>query len=290
MSNAYKILVTSQKGGVGKSTLSVNLVAYLRQIGNKRTALVDLDHQATSSKWLKGASSNDEHSAAFKAERGVSLGLNSLNVAKAIRHAASLNDVVITDLTWNDFLPKEFFFDFDLLLIPCSLSSVELDSTMEFLNRISHILHSKFRNPPALVIVPSRIKDQEDYSRILKKAFSFEFYLAPPVAYNKEIQDYFCSNFLFESESKTIRENFINFAESVEDLIRSSQYKNSQAALPQSAHRDAGTVLDRFLLLRTAQKNRQEKIDHLEKTREAQRKNFMLPSFLTKSNRVDHTN
>ena len=68
MSNAYKILVTSQKGGVGKSTLSVNLVAYLRQIGNKRTALVDLDHQATSSKWLKGASSNDEHSAAFKAE------------------------------------------------------------------------------------------------------------------------------------------------------------------------------------------------------------------------------
>ncbi|NBR30131.1 MAG: ParA family protein, partial [Betaproteobacteria bacterium] len=43
---AIKVLVTSQKGGVGKSTLSANLAAYLSLHGGMRTALLDFDHQA----------------------------------------------------------------------------------------------------------------------------------------------------------------------------------------------------------------------------------------------------
>ena len=55
MSKALKILITSQKGGVGKSTVSANLAAYFAYISGKKTTLVDFDHQATSGKWVKKA-------------------------------------------------------------------------------------------------------------------------------------------------------------------------------------------------------------------------------------------
>jgi cellulose biosynthesis protein BcsQ len=40
--STFKILVTSQKGGVGKSTVSANLAAYLRRQGQAVT-LLDFD-------------------------------------------------------------------------------------------------------------------------------------------------------------------------------------------------------------------------------------------------------
>ena len=55
MSATLKILITSQKGGVGKSTVSANLAAYFAHTAGKSTALVDLDHQATAGKWVRSA-------------------------------------------------------------------------------------------------------------------------------------------------------------------------------------------------------------------------------------------
>ncbi|MDV7399806.1 ParA family protein, partial [Arthrospira platensis SPKY1] len=52
---AIKVLVTSQKGGVGKSTLSANLCAYLADEGKKSVSLIDFDHQGSSSEWVQGA-------------------------------------------------------------------------------------------------------------------------------------------------------------------------------------------------------------------------------------------
>ncbi len=254
MSKTYKILITSQKGGVGKSTLSVNLAAYFNKMTKARAALVDLDHQATSSKWLKGADGDAQKHSTFNLERGVSNGITSLNIARILRNATQASDIVITDLTWNDLLPKEFFFEFDFLLVPCSLSNVEIDSTVNFLERISHIINSKLRKPPALIIVPSRIREVEDYSRMLRKTFNFEFFLSPPVTYKAEVQDYFCSSFLFESDNVEIRQNFIEFARSVEALIVNTETESHQRKIPVSAARDAGTVLDRFLLSRTARR------------------------------------
>ncbi len=257
MSKTYKILITSQKGGVGKSTLSVNLAAYFNRMTKVRSALVDLDHQATSSKWLSGAGDAGSGNAAFNLERGKSNGITSLNIARILRHASQSNDVVITDLTWNDLLPKEFFFDFDFLLVPCSLSKIELDSTVDFLERISHIIDSKLRKPPALIIVPSRIREVEDYSRMLRRTFNFEFFLSPPVAYKTEVQDYFCQSFLFESDNEEIKQNFIEFARAVETLMVNSDPDEEieHRKIPSSAARDAGTVLDRFLLSRTTRRH-----------------------------------
>ena len=254
MRKPYKILITSQKGGVGKSTLSVNLAAYFNKMTHAKAALVDLDHQATSSKWLKGVDGDTQENITFNIERGVSNGITSLNVAKILRDASQNSDIVITDLTWNDLLPKEFFFEFDYLLIPCSLSSVEIDSTVNFLERISHIINSKIKKPPTLVIVPSRIREVEDYSRMLRRTFNFEFFLSPPVIYSTEIQDYFCNSFLFESENKEIKQNYVEFARAIETMIVNRNLENEHRTIPLNSARDSGTVLDRFLLSRLAQK------------------------------------
>jgi cellulose biosynthesis protein BcsQ len=55
MATPLKILITSQKGGVGKSTVSANLAAYFAHIAGKSTTLVDLDHQGTAGKWVRNA-------------------------------------------------------------------------------------------------------------------------------------------------------------------------------------------------------------------------------------------
>jgi cellulose biosynthesis protein BcsQ len=50
MPNApLKILITNQKGGVGKGTLSANLAGYLAIEKQLSVALIDFDKQGTSS-------------------------------------------------------------------------------------------------------------------------------------------------------------------------------------------------------------------------------------------------
>jgi cellulose biosynthesis protein BcsQ len=279
MVKTHKILITSQKGGVGKSTLSVNLAAYFNKYTKAKAALVDLDHQATSSKWLNGVTDHILKDSAYHLEKGVSTGITSLNIARILRNASQASDVVVTDLTWTDQLPKEFFFDFDFLLVPCSLSSVELDSTVNFLERISHIINSKIKKPPALVIVPSRIRGAEDYSRMLRRTFNFEFYLSPPVTYSAEVQDYFCNTFLFDSTSEEIKKNFIEFARSIEALIVNHEAESSQRKIPISSSRDSGTVLDRFLLSRSTFKNQPKIADQKEISSTILRAQS-IPSFL----------
>lgn len=279
MVKTHKILITSQKGGVGKSTLSVNLAAYFNKYTKAKAALVDLDHQATSSKWLNGVTDHILKDSAYHLEKGVSTGITSLNIARILRNASQASDLVVTDLTWTDQLPKEFFFDFDFLLVPCSLSSVELDSTVNFLERISHIINSKIKKPPALVIVPSRIRGAEDYSRMLRRTFNFEFYLSPPVTYSAEVQDYFCNTFLFDSTSEEIKKNFIEFARSIEALIVNHEVESSQRKIPISSSRDSGTVLDRFLLSRSTFKNQPKIADQKEISSTILRAQS-IPSFL----------
>lgn len=49
--NMKTICLISQKGGVGKSTLSVNLATYFQKYTNKSCILVDIDPQSSASSW-----------------------------------------------------------------------------------------------------------------------------------------------------------------------------------------------------------------------------------------------
>src|SRR5690348_17312475 len=48
----FTVAIVSQKGGVGKSTLAVNLAACAESHG-KATAIIDLDRQANATDWKK---------------------------------------------------------------------------------------------------------------------------------------------------------------------------------------------------------------------------------------------
>jgi hypothetical protein len=152
-------------------------------------------------------------------------------------------------------LPPDFLFEFDLVLVPSSLSRVELDSTLEFVNRFSFVFNSRLRNPPKLVIVPSRVDNLQTYESIFSKSFNAGFFLSPPVMYSTSANEFFGTEFFVMTTNKEIRENFIEFGRSIEQLgeIEADLKLNTrQNAL---THKVSGSILDRFRAVRNSSEN-----------------------------------
>ena len=125
---AFKILVTSQKGGVGKSTLSANLVAYLSRSLELPVTLIDWDPHGSSSNWLKQAPQVGaviQH-LALPVDQGGNRPIFEARLQ--MRRAASECDILVCDLTWSDSLAGELMFEFDMVLVPtrCLKSSWQL--------------------------------------------------------------------------------------------------------------------------------------------------------------------
>jgi len=252
MSSALKILVTSQKGGVGKSTVSANLAAYFAHCSNKKTALLDFDHQATSGKWVKKAYPIGIDCTMVDLPNSKGSGIALLKAREAQRKALQANQVVITDLTWTDVLPPEFMFEFDLVLVPSSLSQVELDSTFEFINRFSFIFNSHMRPPPKLVVVPSRVDNLQTYEGVFSKSFNAGFFLSPPVMYSASANDFFGREFFVLTTNGEIRQNFIEFGRSIEQLGQIETDLKECTQVKTLAPKSSGSILDRFRAMRNA--------------------------------------
>lgn len=252
MSKALKILITSQKGGVGKSTVSANLAAYFSYISGKKTALIDFDHQATAGKWVEKAYpiGIECHNVDLPNAKGSGIAL--LKAKEALRKAIESREVVITDLTWTDVLPPDFLFEFDLVLVPSSLSRVELDSTLEFVNRFSFVFNSRLRQPPKLVIVPSRVDNLQSYESIFSKSFSAGFFLSPPVMYSPSVNEFFGSEFFVMTSNELVRENFMEFGRSIEQLGDIEADLRQARRQPPLTHKVSGSILDRFRAIRNA--------------------------------------
>ena len=123
--DTLRILVVSQKGGVGKSTVSANLAAWYSELAKKSTILVDLDPHGSSSSWVKNARHagvTNEHYVAdsFSERRWL---IDSRN---KIRKHIGRFDTLICDLTWTAAMDSEFMHEFDLVVVPSSVSSIEL--------------------------------------------------------------------------------------------------------------------------------------------------------------------
>lgn len=255
MSSTLKILITSQKGGVGKSTVSANLAAYFSYTSGKKTSLIDFDHQATAGKWVKKAYPIGIDCKTVDLPNAKGSGIALLKAKEALRKAVEVSEVIITDLTWTDVLPPDFLFEFDLVLVPSSLSRVELDSTLEFINRFSFIFNSRMRNPPKLVIVPSRVDNLQTYEGIFSKSFNEGFFLSPPVMYSASANDFFGTEFFVMTTNEAIRENFIEFGRSIEQLgqIETDYRQNlKKGALTPKV---SGSILDRFRAVRNSSQN-----------------------------------
>lgn len=197
--SSFKILITSQKGGVGKSTVAANLAAFVRRLG-KSVTLIDFDTHASSSNWLNRAPAigvSVQHHL-LPLEQGGKRPI--LDARLHLRRAAERADVVVCDLTWTDAIASELMLEFDLVIVPTSVSEIELSATAGFLNRHrwvfdSIILHSA----PTLLMCPTRVHAEQLRSDVFSnQRFPVSFMLAPPVLEAQSARDMFERGYLID--------------------------------------------------------------------------------------------
>lgn len=223
--STFKILVTSQKGGVGKSTVSANLAAYLRRQGQTVT-LIDFDTHGSSSSWLTRAPNIGvvvQHHA-LPLDQGGNRPI--LDARLHLRRATSSTDVVICDLTWTDSIAGELMFEYDLVIVPTSVSEIELTATAGFLSRHRWVFDSAIHTPPTLLVCPTRVQPEQLSSDVFsKQRFPVSFMLAPPVLEAQSAREMFERGYLMDLQD-ACGASFNEFGKSVcaaRDMRESAQ-------------------------------------------------------------------
>jgi cellulose biosynthesis protein BcsQ len=196
--STFKILVTSQKGGVGKSTVSANLAAFMRRQGQSVT-LVDFDTHGSSSTWLNRAPNIGivvQHHI-LPLDQGGNRPI--LDARLHLRRAASSSEVVICDLTWTDSIAGELMFEYDLVIVPTSVSEIELAATAGFLSRHRWVFDSAIHTPPTLLVCPTRVHNEQMQSdTFTKQRFPVSFMLSPPVLEAQSAREMFERGYLMD--------------------------------------------------------------------------------------------
>jgi cellulose biosynthesis protein BcsQ len=196
--STFKILVTSQKGGVGKSTVSANLAAYFRRQGQTVT-MIDFDTHGSSSTWLTRAPNIGvvvQHHI-LPLDQGGNRPI--LDARLHLRRAASSTEVVICDLTWTDSIAGELMFEFDLVIVPTSVSEIELAATAGFLSRHRWVFDSAIHTPPTLLVSPTRVQPEQLQSDVFsKQRFPVSFMLAPPILEAQTAREMFERGYLMD--------------------------------------------------------------------------------------------
>lgn len=227
--STFKVLVTSQKGGVGKSTVAANLAAYLRRQGQTVT-LLDFDTHGSSSTWLTRAPNIGvvvQHHM-LPLDQGGNRPI--LDARLHLRRAASSSDVVICDLTWTDSIAGELMFEYDLVIVPTSVSEIELAATAGFLSRHRWVFDSAIHTPPTLLVAPTRVQAQHLRSDVFsKQRFPVSFMLSPPILEAQSARDMFERGYLMDLQD-ACGASFNEFGKSVCAArdVRNAEQKLSQ--------------------------------------------------------------
>lgn len=184
------LAVTNRKGGVGKTTVAVNLAAGLAENMNINCLLIDGDPIGSSSLWLKDTKINK-----LDIKRLV-LPNSSHNIHHALQTwGATLSsisleyDLVVADLPPIDVnVFNELIHQVNNVLIPVGLSSLEWEATFPLIERV--ISASKESDKNKGIIVPSRIHPQKILPRekileVLPKQWALAPQLSLRSAYQK---------------------------------------------------------------------------------------------------------
>ncbi|MEY4710650.1 MAG: hypothetical protein RIS88_100 [Pseudomonadota bacterium] len=253
-----KILVTSQKGGVGKSTLTANLAAYFAKFERRQVTLIDFDHQASSYQWIERAPVPGVMPVVcdLVTERDPQLAV--LKMKQSLRAAERVSDLVIADLTWVNIFPQSLMLDFDMVLVPTSLSKVELASTIEFVSRFAQVFNGGTELRPQLALVPSRLHRTQDYLDIFTQHnFPVKFLLTSPLPFELEIQSIYGQDYIFNSSNTVCRDSFFQIGHELHEVAQTIGRAREQAdttrkvtPIWQSIKRRTGhgaSVLDSFV-------------------------------------------
>ena len=136
--------------------------------------------------------------------------------------------MVIVDLTWTISMDSEFLLGFDLVLVPSGISEIEVQASMDFVEKNRWVFESLRTVPPTLVICPSRVRQDQMLDHAFNgKNFPVRFVLSPPVYDDPNIRALFRKDFLI-SKPGSVGNNFRQFAEAILQAahIHMSNYKD----------------------------------------------------------------
>ena len=218
---AIKVLVTNQKGGVGKSTIAANLAAYLAIQNNVRVNLIDFDRQSSSSKWIARAPDIglEVHQANLPYEDTGSLVL--AEARRCLNKFSVACDISISDLTWTYAMSPEFMLEYDIILTPSATSKFEMASSeifiLEYIQK--HLNQIKSRRQHILM-VPSRVDRKFQAEQTFLNLQNVEqCSVAPPIFWIPAIDDFVYEDFLCVSTNTEVAKNFSTFGGYVAKLI-----------------------------------------------------------------------
>jgi cellulose biosynthesis protein BcsQ len=212
--SSFKILITSPKGGVGKSTVSANLAAYMQMQGQSVT-LLDFDNHGSSSSWLRRAPNLGVVVQHHPLPLHQGANRSTLDARLHLRRAAVSSDVVISDLTWSNTIAGELMFEYDLVIVPTSVSEIELAATVGFLNHHYWVFDSAMHTSPLLLLSPTRVlPEQLNAQTFSKQRFPVKFILPPPILEAQSAKSMFERGYLMDM-TDACGQSFVAFGQAV---------------------------------------------------------------------------
>lgn len=147
------VAVGNLKGGTGKSTVSVNLACAFAERGH-RTVLIDTDPQKSAGLWSQGGLL-PIGVAEFPLRDLTAAGewIEELDILRA-RYSRVVIDLpaVVSPVMASAFLVA------DLILIPSSISEVDVQATRRTLKHVANTRRERAANPPKVLIVPQQVR------------------------------------------------------------------------------------------------------------------------------------
>jgi len=183
------LAVTNRKGGVGKTTLAVNLAAGFAVNYNLECVLIDADPIGSTSLWMENSQIKG-----LKVRR-LTLPNSSSNLhhalhtwGAAISNMALDCDVVVTDLPPIDIIIfTELLRQVRNVIIPVGLSSLEWEATFPLIERVISTFNENQETKG--IIVPSRIHPQKNLPRDkIIEVLPSQWKLSPQISLRSDFQ------------------------------------------------------------------------------------------------------